>query len=68
MPDDREYLCTMYIYECVDKDAESVPGSATNTNGALFYPVEASWNGMACPPCDAQKNFSVSYAHNYTSR
>ena len=43
------------MYECVDKDAESVPGSAANTNGALFYPVEANCNGMSCPPYDPQK-------------
>ena len=49
----RNYHSTMY--ECVDKDAESVPGSAADTNGALFYPVEANCNGMACPPYDPQK-------------
>ena len=27
-------------YECVDKDAEAVPGSQVNTNGGLFYYVE----------------------------
>ena len=44
------------MYECVDKDAESVPGSAANTTGALFfYPVEATCNGIACPPYDPQK-------------
>ena len=25
------------VYECVDKDAESIPGSIAHTNGALFY-------------------------------
>ena len=38
------------MFECVDKDQESIPGSATNTNGALFYHVEASCNGLPCPP------------------
>ena len=46
---------TRSMYECVDKDAESVPRSAVNTNGALFYPVEANCNGMSCPPYDPQK-------------
>ena len=43
------------MYECVDHDAELVLGGAANTNGALFYPVEASCNGMSCPPYDPQK-------------
>ena len=49
------YTHSRSMYECVDKDAESVPGSAANTNGALFYPVEANCNGMSCPPYDPQK-------------
>ena len=32
------------MYECVDKNPDSVPGSAASTNGALFYHVEASCN------------------------
>ena len=43
------------MYECVDKDAESIHGSAGNTNGAVFYHVEASCNGMACPPYHPEK-------------
>ena len=39
--------CTMY--ECIDKDSDLVPGSASNTNGAVLYHVEASCNGMLCP-------------------
>ena len=38
-------------FECVDKDSESIPGSAANTNGAVFYHVEATCNGLPCPPC-----------------
>ena len=49
------YTHNRSMYECVDKDAESVPESAVDTNGALFYPVEANCNGMACPPYDPQK-------------
>ena len=51
----QAYTQARSMYECVDKDAESVPGSAANTNGALFYPVEANCNGMSCPPYDPQK-------------
>ena len=43
------------MFECVDQEAESVPGSAVSTSPAQFYPVEASCTGMACPPYDAQK-------------
>ena len=38
------------MFECVDSDPESVPGSAANTDGALFYFVESTCNGIACPP------------------
>ena len=45
-------------YECVDEDQESIPGSHENTNGALFYHVEANCNGMPCPPYDAAKELN----------
>ncbi len=38
------------MFECVDKDQDSIPGSAANTNGVLFYHTEASCNGLPCPP------------------
>ena len=56
MSDHRIYTTTMY--ECVDKNPDSVPGSASNTNGALFYHVEANCNGMLCPPYDPQKELT----------
>ena len=46
------------MYECIDKNPDSVPGSASNINGALFYHVEANCNGMACPPYDPQKELT----------
>ena len=46
------------MYECVDKDQESVPGSQANTNGALFHHVEASCNGMQCPPYNTYKELN----------
>ena len=58
------YLMSAYyshhptMYECVDKNPDSVPGTASNTNGALFYHVEANCNGMACPPYDPQKELT----------
>ena len=45
-------------YECVDKDAEAVPGSQVNTNGGLFYHVEANCNGLPCPPYVAEKELT----------
>ena len=45
-------------YECVDKDQESIPGSQANTNGALFYHVEANCNGMQCPPYNNYKELN----------
>ena len=38
------------VYECVDKDAEAVPGSVADTNGAIFYNVVAKCTGILCPP------------------
>ena len=46
------------MYECVDKSPDSIPGSASSTNGALFYHVEANCNGMACPPYNPQKELT----------
>ncbi len=37
------------MFECVDKDQESIPGSSSNDDGVLFYHVEASCNGLPCP-------------------
>ena len=45
-------------FECVDKDAESTPGSTSNVNGALFYHVEANCDGIPCPPYDPQKELT----------
>ena len=51
-------------YECVDKDAEAVPGSHTNTNGGLFYHVEASCNGLPCPSYVAEKELTCAVCTN----
>ncbi len=45
-------------FECVDKDPESIPGSAPNTNGAGFVFNEAVCNGIPCPPYDPQKEIT----------
>ena len=46
------------MYECVDKNPDSVPGTASDTSGALLKHVEAHCNGMACPPYDPQKELA----------
>ena len=45
-------------FECIDKDQDSVPGSQANTNGALFFHVEANCNGLACPPYNNYKELT----------
>ena len=45
-------------FECVDKDPEHVPGHAGDTNGALFYQVQAVCNGLPCPPYDREKELT----------
>ena len=50
------YLMSSYhghkrtMFECVDSDPESVPGSSTFVGGALFYFVESQCTGIPCPP------------------
>ncbi len=44
------------MFECVDKGQESVRGSSVNTDGALFYHVEANCGtGLPCPPYNDYK-------------
>ena len=58
------YLMTEYythqrsVFNCVDKDSESIPGGGGNDNGALFYHVEASCNGILCPPYDTERELT----------
>ena len=37
---------------------ETIPGSAANTNNALFYYVEADCNGLPCGPYIAEKELT----------
>ena len=43
------------MFECVDQNPESVPGSVPNTDGVLFYHTEVKCNGIPCPPYETQK-------------
>ena len=47
------------MYECVDKDPESVPGlEGTTLPAAVFESVEPYCNGLSCPPYDAEKQLA----------
>ena len=46
------------MFSCMDKDAQSLSGGSSNTNGALFYHVEATCNGILCPPYDTQRELT----------
>ena len=46
------------MYECVDKDMESIPGSQNHIDGGHFYHVEAHCNGVSCPPYDNEKELT----------
>ena len=45
-------------FECVDKDQESIPGTSANTNGATMFHVEATCNGLQCPPYHTYKELN----------
>ena len=46
------------MFECVDKNPDSVPGSASGVGGAMFLHAEAVCTGMPCPPYDPQKELT----------
>jgi len=45
----QRYSHNRSTFECVDHNPQSIPGSVSNTDGALFYHVEARCHGI-CPP------------------
>ena len=45
-------------FECIDRDPEWVPGSAANTDPALFYHTEATCTELPCPPYDPEKELT----------
>ena len=55
---DSHYVDYRTMFECVDKNPDSIPGSASNVDGALLNHVEASCTGMPCPPYDPQKELT----------
>ena len=46
------------MHECVDQNPESVPGGAADQSGALFFHVEATCHGIACPPYTAGRELA----------
>ena len=46
------------MYECVDSNPDTIPGSSANTNGALFFHTEATCNGLPCGPYDPEKELT----------
>ena len=46
------------MYECVDKDMESISESQNGIDGGHFYHVEAHCNGVDCPPYDSEKELT----------
>ena len=58
------YLMTEYygyhrsMFSCMDKDAQGLPGGSGSTDGALFYHVEATCNGILCPPYDTEREMT----------
>ena len=45
-------------FECVDANPDTIPGTAADTNGAVFYHSEATCNGLPCGPYDPQKELT----------
>ena len=47
------------MFECVDKEQESLPGNHADTNGVLFYHVEADCeSGLPCSPYNSFKELN----------
>ena len=47
------------MYECMDQAMDSLPGSAPDTNGALFHHIEAVCGvGLRCPPYNNYKELN----------
>ena len=46
------------MFECMDGNPESIPGSAADVNALEFYHTEAACRGLPCPPYDPQKELA----------
>ena len=45
-------------FECFDKDQDSVTGNVSGNNGDIIYHVEATCNGLQCPPYVTDKELN----------
>ncbi len=45
-------------FVCVDKDIDSIPGSAPPVDMVRLYHVEATCTGIDCPPYDPEKELT----------
>ena len=45
-------------FNCVDKNPESIPGSAALIHGTQLCHIEAECHGLPCPPYDQRKELS----------
>ena len=59
------YLMSSYFdhaspstFECIDSNAEAIPGSSANDDGGLFYHILAQCNGLTCPPYNDTKELT----------
>ena len=46
------------MFSCMDKDAQGLSGGSGDANGALFHHVEATCNGILCPPYDTEREMT----------
>ena len=55
----EQYNVHPTMYECVDKDPESIPGlNSSGNGGAYFEPVEPYCGGLSCSPYDDEKELT----------
>ena len=60
------YIMTSYMgvgrsrttFECIDQNAEAIPGTTGRYRGSILHYVEAHCSGMPCPPYDAEKELA----------
>ena len=45
-------------FNCIDANPEVIPGTSANINGALFYYIISTCNGLACPPYENNRGLS----------
>ncbi len=45
-------------FQCVDEEMKVLPGSQADTNGALFYHIEADCNGLPCRPYNTHQELN----------